>query len=84
MVKVFVLHFGGLGFHWFRSQALTRHCSSGHAEVVSHIAQPEALTTRIYNYVLGSFGEKKEKKKKEDWQQMLAQVPIFKKTNSPN
>ena len=39
-------------------------------------AQPEALTTRIYNYVLGGFGEKK---KKEDWQQMLAQVPIFKK-----
>ena len=26
----------------------------------------------------GGFGEKKEKKKK-DWQQMLAQVPIFKK-----
>ena len=42
--------------------------------------QPEALTTRIYNYVLGGFGErKKEKKKKKDWQQLLAQVPIFKK-----
>ena len=28
----------------------------------------------------GGFGEKKkEKKKKEDWQQLLAQVPIFKK-----
>ena len=29
----------------------------------SHIAQPEALTTRIYTYVLGSFGEKKKEKK---------------------
>ena len=27
------------------------------------MAQPEALTTRIYNYVLGGFGEKKEKRK---------------------
>ena len=38
------------------------HCWSGHAEVVSHIAQPEALTTRIDNYVLGGFGEKEKKK----------------------
>ena len=42
------------------------------------MAQPEALTTGIYNYVLGGFGEKKKEKKKEDWQQMLAQVQIFK------
>ena len=41
-------------------------------------AQPEGPTTRPYNCVLGGFGEKKKKKKK-DWQQMLAQVPIFKK-----
>ena len=41
------------------------HGSSGHAEVVSHIAQPEAMTTRIYNYVLGGFGKKKKKKKKK-------------------
>ena len=39
------------------------------------MAQPEALTARIYNYVLGGFG----KEKKEDWQQLLAQVPVFKK-----
>ena len=39
--------------------------SSGHAEVASYIAQPEALTTRMYNYVLGGFGEKKRKKRKE-------------------
>ena len=31
----------------------------------SHIAQPEALTTRIYDYVLGGFGEEKKKKKKK-------------------
>ena len=37
----------------------------GHAEAVSHIAQPEALTTRIYNYVLGHSGEKKKEKKKK-------------------
>ena len=30
----------------------------GYAEAASHIAQPEALTTRIHNYVLGGFGEK--------------------------
>ena len=30
----------------------------------SHIEQPEALTTRIYNYVLGGFGEKRKKKEK--------------------
>ena len=33
---------------------------SGHAEAASHIAQPEALTTRIYNYVLGGFGKEKK------------------------
>ena len=38
--------------------------------------QPKGPTTKIYNYVLGGFGEKKQKK---DWQQLLAQVPIFKK-----
>ena len=30
-------------------------------------------------YVLGRFGGKAGKTKKEDWQQPLAQVPIFKK-----
>ena len=39
--------------------------SSSHAETVSHIAHPEALTTRIYNYVLGGFGEKNRKKRKK-------------------
>ena len=51
---------------------------SGHAEAASHMPQLEGPTTRIYNYVLGDFGEKKGEKK-EDHQQMLAQVPVFKK-----
>ena len=38
-----------------------------HVEVASHIPQLQGPTTRIYNYILGDFGEKKEKKKK-DWQ----------------
>ena len=42
--------------------ARTWHCLSSHAEEAFHKAQPEGPTTRIYNYVLGSFGEKKEKK----------------------
>ena len=45
------------------------------------MAQPEALTTRIYNYVLGKgvagFGEKKEKNE-EDWQQLLKKMKLFK------
>ena len=60
----------------FGSWARTWHCSSGHAEVASHMPQIEGPTTKIYNYVLGEFWEKKQKKK--DWQQLLAQVPIFK------
>ena len=50
-----------LEFHWLGSWAQTQHCSSGHAEAVSHMPQLEGPTTKIYNYVLGSFGEKKEK-----------------------
>ena len=34
---------------------------------------------KIYIYELGGFGEKKQKKKEDDWQQLLAQVPILKK-----
>ena len=48
--------------------------------MVPHTAELEGATSRIYNYVLGGFGEKEKKEKiGEDWQQMLAQVPIFKK-----
>ena len=76
-----MLRFGNPGFHQFRSWAQTRHRSSGHAEAASHMPQLEGPTTEIYNYVLGGFGEKKQKEKKENWQQLLAQVPIFKKKN---
>ena len=55
----------------------TWYLSSGRAETASHIAQPEGPTTRIYNYVLGALGRRRRKKR--GWQQMLAQVPIFKK-----
>ena len=54
----------GPGFCQFKSWARTWHCSSDHAEVESHMAQPEALTTRMYNYVLRGFGEKKKKRKR--------------------
>ena len=63
--SICVLLFGGPGFHHFGSWVRTWHCSSGHAEVPSHIAQPEALTTRIHNYVLGAFWEKNKEKKKK-------------------
>ena len=42
----------------------TWHHSSDHAEVASHIAQPEGPTTRIYNYVLGALKRRRRRKKK--------------------
>ena len=59
-----MLLFGGPGFRQFRSQTPTWHHSSGHAEVASHIAQPEGPTTRIYKYVPGVLGEKKKEEKR--------------------
>ena len=43
--------------------------------------QLEGSATKIYNYVRGGiWGDKAEKKKEEeDWQKLLAKVPIFKK-----
>ena len=43
--------------------------------------QLEKPTTKIYSYVLGGFGERKQKtkKKKKKIGKLLAQVPIFKK-----
>ncbi|XP_070488137.1 transmembrane protein 65 isoform X2 [Equus przewalskii] len=52
------------GFHRLGSWARTRHRSSGHTEGMSHMAQPEGPTTRMYNYVLGGVEEKKKKKKR--------------------
>ena len=62
-----MLLFGGPGFHELGSQAWTWHRSSSHAEVASHIAQPEGPTTGIHNYVLGDFGDKNKKKKVVDF-----------------
>ena len=56
-----MLHFGGPRFPQLGSWAQTSHLSSSHAEVVSHIAQLEGPTTRIYNYVLEGFGEEGRK-----------------------
>ena len=61
---VCALHLSGLGFHRFRSWTWTWSCSSGHAEVVSHTAQPEGPTDKIYNYVLGGLEEEKKKKRR--------------------
>ena len=55
--------------HGTAHQAMLRQCP--------HMPQLEGPTTRIYSNVLGIWGEEEEKK--EDWQQMLAQMPIFKK-----
>ena len=60
-----------------RILAWTWHRSSGHIEAVSHMPRLEGPATKIYNYVPGGFSEIKQKKNK-DWQQLLAQVPIFK------
>ena len=48
-----------------RILAWTRHHSLGHVEAASHIPQLEGPTTKIYNYVLGGFGEEKAEKKKK-------------------
>ena len=70
--SVHALHFCSLGL-----AGSDPGCGHGTARQASHIAHPEALTTRIYNYVLGGFGEKENKK--EDWQRLLAQVQSLKK-----
>ena len=61
--KVHTLRFSGRGF---RSWAQTWHRSLGHVEAVSHMPQLEGSTTKIYNYVLGEFGEKKQEKKSHE------------------
>ena len=57
------------------SWAQTWHHSSGHAEVASHIAQPEGPTAGIYNYVLRGLGEKMGEKK-DDWQHVSSGVNL--------
>ena len=64
------------------SWAWTWHHSSGHVEVAPHMPQLEGPTIKniqLWGGGLRGFGEKKKKK---DWQQMLAQGPIFKKNKN--
>ena len=80
VVKFVRSAFGGPGFHRFGSWARTWHRSSRHAEAASHIAQLGGATTKNIQLCTGGLaGEKAGGEKKEDWQQLLAQVPIFKK-----
>ncbi len=65
MVKFARAAAGGPVFRWFESWARTWHCSSDHAEAASHMPQLEGPTIRIYNSVMGGFGEKMKKKKKK-------------------
>ena len=51
-------------FRQFVSRAWTWHHSSGHVETASHMPQLEGPTTKIYNYVLGGSGGKKQKRTK--------------------
>ena len=66
-----MLCFGGPGFTSLDPGRRPTYHSPSYAEAASHIEELEGPTSRIYNYVSGSFGEKE--KKEEDWQQMLAQ-----------
>ena len=61
------------GVRQFASWPWTQHHSSSHGEVMSHIAELEGPKTGIYNYVLAGF----EEKKREDWQQMIAEGQSF-------
>ena len=50
-----------------------------HAEALSHVAEPEGPTTRIHNYALRGFGEKKKKKRRLATD--VSSGPIFKRKN---
>ena len=52
------------------------HRSSSHAEAASCIEELEEPTTRIYNYVLGGFGEEKKRARLAT---DVSSGPIFKK-----
>lgn len=82
-----MLRFSSLGFCQFGPWARTRHHSSGHVEVASHIASPEGVTTKIYNYVLRGFREKKKKKKNTGnrcWLRGQSLKKFKKKKKNPN
>ena len=52
---------------------------SSHVEGASYTAQLGGPTTRICGFVLGALGRRKGRKKKTDWQRILAQAPVLKK-----
>ena len=55
------------GFRRCRSWAQTWHCSSGHAEVASHMPQLEGPTAKKYTTVYwGDLGEEKAGEKKKE------------------
>ena len=56
-----MLSFGGLAYAGSDPGRGPTQCSSSHAVVASHIEELEGFTTRIYNHVLGLWGEKKRK-----------------------
>ena len=59
-----LLHFGGPGFHGFRSWAWTWHLSSGHAEVASHMPQQGGPTTENIQLCTGGGWGRKSRGKK--------------------
>ena len=73
-----MLRCSGLRFHQFRSWVQMWHHSLGHVGVASHTPQLEGPATKIYNYVLGGFGEeKKQKNKQRKMNTNVSSGPIF-------
>ena len=68
-----MLLFSGPGFPGLDPGRGPTHCSSSHAVVASHIEKLEGPTTRIYNYVLGLWEEKKKRKIDND----VSSGPVF-------
>ena len=56
-----------------------RHSTAHQAMLRQHPTQDNQKDLQLCTG--GLWGEEEEEKKREDWQQMLAQVPIFKKTS---
>ena len=63
MVKFARSAAGGPVFHWFESRAQTWHCSSNHAEAVSHMPQLEGPTTKNIQLCTGGLWGEKGKNK---------------------
>ena len=61
IVAKLALHFGSPGFTSLDPGHRHTHFSQNHAVAASHIEELEGFIIRIYNYVLGLWGEKKKK-----------------------